>query len=355
MKEWEETVAALRAICDAEIDSTQHEEEGPDWWRGTNSGRSTVRTLSSKQLWDGTRCISQGLTLTAGWPLGDLRQSLRKGEQFRDMLCVARASGVVHQKQEWADALTEAYGPIERQPAVEWRDGAPTDIDKYGTRVITLWPGADYRTGGDCKIYGSRTADRDVAGDRDGRAAACAEWDVNDDGDLTIAGRPASRVDARHLPCVRLLLLATQQLKDKGATVDRQQERTIRSAGEWAVHVESSRQMMHDWATIHEEHDIQFAAATDGGRQAGDEGAMVASAAAFRDDGMIVGGALDPIKLARSSYEAELQALIDVLMSWPTAANNMNVSILIDLDGFSIQLCTSTSSIRPFPATWPTC
>ena len=67
---------------------------------------------------------------------------------------------------------------------------------------------------------------------------------------------------------------------------------------------------------------------------------MVASAAAFRDDGSTVGGALDPIKLARSSYEAELQALIDVLMSWPTAANNMTVSILIDLDGFSIELCT---------------
>ena len=337
MKEWEETVAALRAISDAETDSTQHEEEGPDWWQGASSGRSTVRTLSSKQLWDGTRCIAQGLTLTAGWPLGDLRQSLRKGEQFRDMLCVARASGVVHQKQEWADALTEAYGPIERQPAVEWRDGAPTDIDKYGTRVITLWPGADYRTGGDCKIYGSRTADRDVAGDRDGRAAACAEWDVNDDGDLTIAGRPASRVDARHLPCVRLLLLATQQLKDKGATVDRQQERTIRSAGEWAVHVESSRQMMHDWATIHEEHDIQFAAATDGGRQAGDEGAMVASAAAFRDDGMIVGGALDPIKLARSSYEAELQALIDVLTAWPA---NSRVLIAMDARSPVQSLCT---------------
>ena len=78
---------------------------------------------------------------------------------------------------------------------------------------------------------------------------------------------------------------------------------------------------------------------------------MVASAAAFRDDGSTVGGALDPIKLARSSYEAELQALIDVLMSWPTAANNMNVSILIDLDGFSIELCTSR--IPPFPATWP--
>ena len=337
MKEWEGTVAALRAIWDAETDSTQQEEEGPDWWQGANCGRSTVRTLSSKQLWDGTRCISRGLTLTAGWPLGDVRQSLREGEQFRDMLCSARANGIAQPKQAWADALTEAYGPIERQAAVAWLDGAPTDIDKYGARVITVWPGANYRTGGDCKTYGSRTADRDVAGGRAGRAAACAEWDVNDDGDLTIAGRLASRVDARKLPCVRLLLLATQQIKDKGATVDRQQERTIRSAGKWAVHVESSRQILHDWATIYEEHDIQFAAATDGGRQPGDEGTMVASSAAFRDDGRIVGGALDPINLARSSYEAELQALIDVLTAWPA---NSRVLIAVDAQSPVQALCT---------------
>ena len=36
--------------------------------------------------------------------------------------------------------------------------------------------------------------------------------------------------------------------------------------------------------------------------------------------------------------------------SRPTAANNMNVSILIDLDGFSIELCTSR--IPPFPRSW---
>ena len=71
--------------------------------------------------------------------------------------------------------------------------------------------------------------------------------------------------------------------------MDRRQERTIGAAGKWAVHVESSRQIMRDWAGIHEEHDIQFAAATDGGRQPGDEGVMVASAAAFRDDGSTVG------------------------------------------------------------------
>ena len=133
--------------------------------------------------------------------------------------------------------------------------------------------------------------DQDVAGGRVGRAAASVEWNVNDDGDLTITGRLASRVDARHLPCVRLLLLATHHLKNKGATVDRRQERTIRTAGKWAVHVKSSRQIMREWAAIHEEHDIQFAAATDGGRQPGDEGVMVASAAAFRDDGSTVGTA----------------------------------------------------------------
>jgi len=203
--------------------------------------------------------------------------------------------------------------------------------------VITIWPSANYRTGGDCKIYGSRTADQDVAGDRVARAAACAEWNVNDDGDLTIAGRLASRVDARHLPCVRLLLLATHHLKNKGATVDRRQELSIRAAGKWAVHVASSRQIMHDWAAIHEEHDIQFAAATDGGRQPGDEGTMVASAAAFLDDGSTVGGALDPIKLAHSSYEAELQALIDVLTAWPV---NSRVLIAVDARSPVQALCT---------------
>ena len=337
MKEWEETVAALAAIRSARSASSRHGEGALDWWRGMNCGRSTVRTLSARQLWDGTRCISQGLTLSAGWPLGDLRQALRTGEQFRDMLCGARASGIVHSKQAWADALTAAYGPIERQAAVEWSDGAPTDIDKYGTRVITIWPSANYRTGGDCKIYGSRTADQDVAGNRVARAAACAEWNVNDDGDLTIAGRLASRVDARHLPCIRLLLLATHHLKNKGATVDRRQELSIRAAGKWAVHVASSRQIMHDWAAIHEEHDIQFAAATDGGRQPGDEGTMVASAAAFLDDGSTVGGALDPIKLAHSSYEAELQALIDVLTAWPV---NSRVLIAVDARSPVQALCT---------------
>ena len=47
---------------------------------------------------------------------------------------------------------------------------------------------------------------------------------------------------------------------------------------------------------------------------------MVAAAAAFRCDGRVVGGALDPHKLALSSYEAELQALIDLLKSWPNDA-----------------------------------
>ena len=37
--------------------------------------------------------------------------------------------------------------------------------------------------------------------------------------------------------------------------------------------------------------------------------------------------------------------------SRPTAANSMNVSILIDLDGFSIELCTSR--VPPFPGSWP--
>ena len=41
------------------------------------------------------------------------------------------------------------------------------------------------------------------------------------------------------------------------------------------------------------------------------------------DNGCVVGGALDPHKDARSSYETELQALIDVLEVWPDGSRVM--------------------------------
>ena len=57
---------------------------------------------------------------------------------------------------------------------------------------------------------------------------------------------------------------------------------------------------------------------------------MVAAAAALRCDGVVVGSALDPHALARSSYEAELQALIDLLKSWPDGAR-----VLVAIDARS--------------------
>ena len=90
--------------------------------------------------------------------------------------------------------------------------------------------------------------------------------------------------------------------------MDTGHERTLRGAGVWAIHVESSRQILREWNGLYVEHDIQYAAATDGGRQVDDKGRHVASSAGVLDNGCVVGGALDPHKDARSSYETELQA-----------------------------------------------
>ena len=55
---------------------------------------------------------------------------------------------------------------------------------------------------------------------------------------------------------------------------------------------------------------------------------MVAAAAALLYGATtrfkVVGGALDPHKLARSSYEAELQVLIDLLKRWPDDAISLS-------------------------------
>ena len=124
--------------------------------------------------------------------------------------------------------------------------------------------------------------------------------------------------------------LSTDLLKGKKASIDRNQSITIRAAGIWAIHVESSRAMLREMSKLYVDHDIQYAAATDGGRQRNNKDMMVAAAAAFRCDGKVVGGALDPHKLAPSSYEAELQALIDLLKSWPDDAR-----VLVAIDARS--------------------
>ena len=54
-------------------------------------------------------------------------------------------------------------------------------------------------------------------------------------------------------------------LDEVQAEVDKEREVTVRGAGEWAVHVESTRRILNDWGELHAMYDIQFAAATDGG------------------------------------------------------------------------------------------
>ena len=123
------------------------------------------------------------------------------------------------------------------------------------------------------------------------------------EGELLVDGGVAAEGDAVGLPCVRLLQAATAALlEETQAEVDKQHEVTIRGAGEWAVHVESTRRILDDWKELHATYDIQYAAATDGGWQLNEQGNPLASAAVFREDGSVDGGALDPDRYP-SSYE----------------------------------------------------
>ena len=122
----------------------------------------------------------------------------------------------------------------------------------------------------------------------------------------------------------------------KKACIDRNHAVSIRAAGVWAIHVESSKTTLREMGELYVDHDIQYAAATDGGRQLNHKDVMVAAAAAFRCDGRVVGRALDPHALARSSYEAELQALIDLLKSWPDEAREENDPLRLE---YSVSRC----------------
>ena len=139
-------------------------------------------------------------------------------------------------------------------------------------------------------------------------------WSVGGTGELLIDGREPGGSEADGVPCVRLLLNATVALKeDAQAEVDNAREATIRNAGEWAVHVESTRHILEEWKELHATYDIQVAASTDGGWQWCNEKCRpTASAAVYHDDGTTGGGALDPW-VYPSSYECELRALIDAV------------------------------------------
>ena len=53
-----------------------------------------------------------------------------------------------------------------------------------------------------------------------------------------------------------------------------------KAAGGMLDHVESSKVMLHEMGQLYVDHDIQYAAATDGGRQLNDKDAMVQRAQA---------------------------------------------------------------------------
>ena len=246
------------------------------------------------------------------------------------MLISARASGESVEKARWAEALRESYRDVDKKEAVEWWDGAPRDRDKYGTRIVQVWPGADH--GGDegCRVAGRRAPSEAVGQRQQERERAVAGWEVGENGELLKEGRAAELGDADGLPCVRLLMEATAMLLEEGAEVDRSAQGSVREAGSWAVHVETSKRLLDEWNDLHVKYDIQFAAATDGGRQLSEHGGAVASAAALRDDGKLVGGALDAETWARSSYECEMQALICLLNTWPAGSR-----VLIAMDARS--------------------
>jgi len=219
--EWDKLVLELRERC---LDTSPWFDEGM-------GNRVAVRPLSARQLWDGVRLLSDAGGVNAGWPLGEAKVGHRRGNKFTELLMQARSSGEEVSKASWAEALMETYGPVERMPATEWKDGAPTDVDRYGSRIVSVWPEADSRTGGGVRVYGGRSVGAGIDEGREGREEEVQGWSVGDSGDLMIGARIATLVDARGLPCVRLLMRSTARLKEEGATIDTGQERTTRSAG----------------------------------------------------------------------------------------------------------------------------
>ena len=116
---------------------------------------SGVTPLSARQLHDGVREMEGSLAGLRGWPCGDEGPRAVGSSAFRDLLMRARGEGVEVTAREWEEAIDASYGEVQCKPAEEWWEGAPTDRDKYiGVRLVTVWPKADHRWGGDRKEYG---------------------------------------------------------------------------------------------------------------------------------------------------------------------------------------------------------
>ena len=305
---YEETCGKLR---------DRYAETAP-WFCGEHRMvQSMVRPRTSRQLWDGVKMIGPNVGARDGWPVGDGCQARRGNDAFAGLLRQARTDGIAVSRERWAAALQQSYPGVAKRRAVEWWDGAPTDVDRHGTILVHVWPGAEHRTGAGSRVLGRRPVSDGVAAGEEERRREAGRWSVSADGDLLVDGAAAEEGEADGVPCIKLLAVATEDLKAEGdVEVDHRKEVTIRSAGEWAIHVESTRRTLEEWKELHALYDIQVAAATDGGRQLDEHGHWVASAAGYTSEGLIVGGGLDP-ELYPSSYECELRALIDVVKSWP--------------------------------------
>ena len=297
-------------------------EDTEPWFKDSSvMVRPMVRPRTARQLWDGVRLVGWSTEAQNGWPVSCERRIVRGDGSFSALLQHARATGESVSRERWVAAMEGSYPGVVRHGAREWWDGAPRDRDRYGTILVHAWPGAEHREGGDRRTFGRRPLSSELRAGEEERRAQGERWSVGRAGELLIDGREPGDSEADGVPCVRLLLNATIALKeDAQAEVDSAREATIRSAGEWAVHVESTRHILEEWKELHATYDIQVAASTDGGWQWCNEKCRpTASAAVYHDDGTTGGGALDPW-VYPSSYECELRALIDAVSAWPSGS-----------------------------------
>ena len=92
--------------------------------------------------------------------------------------------------------MQQSYPGVTKRRAVEWWDGAPTDVDRHGTILVHVWPGAEHRTGGGSRVLGRRPVGDGVAAGEEERRREAGRWSVNADGDLLVDGAVAEEEEA---------------------------------------------------------------------------------------------------------------------------------------------------------------
>ena len=277
--------------------------------------------LTARQLHDGVRRIEGAFCGDRGWPCGETVKCGGGSDAFRDLLMAARSGDAQASRAGWEEALQASYGDVERKRAVEWWEGAPTDTDKYtGVRLVTVWPKADHRWGGDVKEYGGLYRARVSEGRKEELRREVTRWALDDRGGVLVDGRAPDDQDCERHPGLGLLWQSSEFVMEKGGSVDLAVEGERWPAGQWRVNVNASRRFAQEIGKLHVEYDFDYACATDGGRQVGEDGVARAGRAGLRHDGEVEGGAMDAEVVARSSYETEMQALIDMAKALPQDA-----------------------------------